>query len=470
MSLQELHKEIDRKWDRHLAETRRLLRIPSVSMTGEGIEESAEAVAGMLSKLGVDPKLYRGSKKSHPLVTGYLDVGSERTGILYGMYDVMPAGDLDEWDHPPFGATIVRKRPYGEILVNRGAYNSKGALAGMLLAVKTMLDMDEMPLNLHFVIEGEEECGGHSLPRYVKSNKKRLSEADVAFGFDYSENTEGVPVISLGLKGVVYFDLVAEGNPDTGGPMSGEVHSGEASWVHNPAWRLVQALSTLVDEDQEPAVDGLLDDVRPPGEDDRELIRKVAPAFDSKGHLEDLGVAKFKGEGTNEELITKYLFEPSINICGLSSGYSGEGTKTVMPPKAMAKVDIRTVPDMTIQGTRDKVMAHLRRRGFTDIEMRTYEDYPWSKVSPRETVSMACVEAMRYHGKEPEVWPMMAGSAPFYLFDQVLGVPWGGVGLGFGARAHAPNEFAVVKGMREFEKSVITVIWKYFDMASAKRP
>ncbi len=101
-------------------------------------------------------------------MTGYLDVGSERTGILYGMYDVMPAGDLDEWDHPPFGATIVRKKPYGEILVNRGAYNSKGALAGMLLAVKTMLDKDEMPLNLHFVIEGEEERGGHSLPRYVK--------------------------------------------------------------------------------------------------------------------------------------------------------------------------------------------------------------------------------------------------------------------------------------------------------------
>ncbi|MDQ1371146.1 MAG: family metallo-hydrolase [Candidatus Thermoplasmatota archaeon] len=469
MSLRELHKEIDRNWDRHLAETRKLLRIPSVSMTGEGIEESAEAVAGMLSKLGIDARLYRGSKKSHPLVTGYLDVGSERTGILYGMYDVMPAGDLDEWDHPPFGATIVRKKPYGKILVNRGVYNSKGALAGMLLAVKTMLDKDEMPLNLHFVIEGEEERGGHSLPRYVKKNRKRLSEADVAFGFDYSENTEGVPVISLGLKGVVYFDLVAEGNPDTGGPMSGEVHSGEASWVHNPAWRLVQALSTLVDEDQAPAVDGMLDDVRPPDEDDRELIRKVAPAFDAKAFLKDLGVAKFKGEGTNEEMITQYLFGPSINICGLSSGYSGEGTKTVMPPKAMAKVDIRTVPDMTTEGTRDKVMAHLRRRGFTDIKMRTYDDYPWSKVSPRETISEACVEAMRYHGKEPEVLPMMAGSAPFYLFDQVLGIPWGGVGLGFGARAHAPNEFAVVKGMREFEKSVITVVWKYFDMASAKK-
>jgi len=458
MSLQELHTEVDRKWSRHLAETRKLLRIPSVSMTGEGIEESAHAVADMLSKLGVKPKFFRGSKESHPLVTGYLDVGAEKTGILYGMYDVQPVGDLDEWDHPPFGATIVKKKPYGEVLVNRGAYNSKGALAGMLLAIRTMVDKDEMPLNMHFVIEGEEECGGLSLPRHIMKNKERLSKADVAFGFDYSENSEGVPVISLGLKGVVYFDLIAEGNPDTGGPMKGEVHSGEASWVHNPAWRLVQALSTLVDADQRPTVDGLWDDVREPDEDDRELIRNVAPGFDSETFLDDIGVARFKGEGTKEEMITKYLFEPTLNIDGLISGYTDQGTKTVIPKSAMAKIDIRTVPDMTIEGTRKKVMAHLRRRGFTDIRMRNYEDYPWSKVSPRETISKACVEAMRYHGKEPEVWPMMAGSAPFYLFDQVLGIPWGGVGLGFGSNAHAPNEFAVVKGMRDFEKSVITVM------------
>lgn len=464
MSLEELHREVDKRWTKHLAETRRLLKMPSVSMTGEGMEESAGAVSDMLSKIGIKAGLFKGSKKSYPLVTGYLDVGAERTGILYGMYDVQPVGDLDEWDHPPFGATIVRKKPFGEILVNRGAYNSKGALAGMLLAVKTMVDKDQMPLNMHFMIEGEEESGGQSLPRFVMKNRQRLSKADVAFGFDYSENTEGVPVISLGMKGVVYFDLISEGNRETGGPMKGEVHSAEASWIHNPAWRLVQALSTLVDEEQVPTVDGLWDDVRPPDEDDLDLIEKVAPRFDPESYLKDLEVAKFKGKGTKEEMITKYLFEPSLNIDGLFSGYTDPGTKTVLPSSATAKIDIRTVPDMTIEGTREKVMAHLRRRGFTDIRMRNYEDYPWTKVSPRETISRACVEAMKYHGKEPEVWPMMAGSAPFYLYDQVLGVPWGGVGLGFGGKAHAPNEFAVVKGMRDFEKSVMTVMWKYREL------
>jgi acetylornithine deacetylase/succinyl-diaminopimelate desuccinylase-like protein len=124
---------------------------------------------------------------------------------------------------------------------------------------------------------------------------------------------------------------------------------------------------------------------------------------------------------------------------------------------------------MTIEDTRRKVMEHLRRRGFTDIRMRNYIDYPWSKVSPHEDVSRATIEAMRYHGKEPEVWPTSAGSAPFYLFDQVLGVPWGGAGLGHGGNAHSPNEFAVVKGMRDFEKSVCTVSWKFVEVSRKKK-
>ncbi|TRO49188.1 M20/M25/M40 family metallo-hydrolase, partial [Candidatus Bathyarchaeota archaeon] len=240
MSLETIHREIDKAWPKHLEETRRLLRIPSVSMTGEGIEESAEAVSDMIRKLGVKTRLYRGSKKSHPLVTGFLDVGAEKTGILYGMYDVQPVGDLDKWDHPPFGATITKMKPYGDVLINRGVFNSKGALAGVLLAIRTMVDKGEMPLNMHFLMEGEEECGGLSLPTYVHKNKALLSKADVAFGFDYSETAEGVPQICYGLKGCVYFDLIAEGNPKTGGPKD-EIHSSEAVWVASPVWRLVHA-------------------------------------------------------------------------------------------------------------------------------------------------------------------------------------------------------------------------------------
>ncbi len=464
MSIETLHARIDKLWPKHLEETRRMLRIPSVSMTGEGIQETAEALSELLSGLGAKVGLYKAGPKSHPLVAGDLDVGADRTGIVYGMYDVQPVGDIDEWDHPPFGATIVNREPHGEVLINRGVYNSKAALMGSLLAFRTMLDAGELPVNLHFVLEGEEEIGGLSLPKYIHENKAELSKADFALGLDYGENSNGVPVICLGLKGCVYFELTARGS-DRGGPTKGEIHSSDAVIVESPVWRLVKAVSTLVDENQDPAVDGLWDNVQEPSEEDLALVSKLSKVFDAGAYADDIGVKRFKTEGSEEELLRKYLFEPSLNIDGIVAGYIEEGSKTVLPDSAKVKIDVRLVPNMTIEETRAKVMAHLRRRGFTDIEMTNYEDYPWSKVSADETISRASIEAMRYHGKEPEVWPLSAGSAPLYLFDQFLGVPWGGAGLGHGGRAHAPNEFAVVEGMKDFEKSTITLIFKYVELA-----
>lgn len=463
MVIDGLHKEIDRVWTKHLEETRRFLRVPSVSMTGEGIQKTADMLEDFLDGMGAKHGQFKGTKDSHPLVHGHLDVGAKRTVLLYGMYDVQPVGELDEWDYPPFGAALAEQKPYGEVVIARGAFNSKGSLMGTLLAVRTMLDEELLPVNVRFLLEGEEECGGRSLPNFVVKNKAVLSKADGAFALDYCENSKGVPGVCLGLKGCVYFDLIAEGKA-RGGPTT-EVHSSDAVWIESPVWRLVHAISTMVDADQRPAVDGIWDDVRGPNEDDLRLIRKLSKVFDPDTYLNDSGVERFKVKGSSEKLLTKYMFEPSINIDGLISGYQEEGTKTVLPPTATAKIDIRTVPDMTIEGTHRKVMEHLRRRGFTDIRMRNYEDYPWSKVESATPVARACIEAMKYHGKEPEVWPMIAGSAPYYVFDEVLKVPWSSAGLGRGGKAHSPNEYAVVEGMKRFEKSVVTIFWKYKEYA-----
>lgn len=462
-TIEELHRAVDRSWSKHLEETRRLLRVPSVSMTGEGIQESADMFEDFLASMGAKHGQFRADRKSHPLVHGHLDVGSDRTVLLYGMYDVQPVGNLDDWDYPPFGATITRQKPYGEILINRGAYNSKASLSGTLLAVKTMLDGDSLPVNVRFLLEGEEECGGRSLPEFVLKNRAALSKADSAFALDYSENSKGVPQICLGLKGCVYFDLISEGRT-RGGPTA-EVHSSDAVWIESPVWRLVHAISTMVDEDQQPTIDGLWDEVRGPTKEDLRLVKKLSKVFDGRSYLSDSGVERFKVKGSQEKLLTKYMFEPSVNIDGLISGYQEEGTKTVLPPSATAKIDIRIVPNMTIEGTRKKVMDHLKRRGFSDIRMKNYEDYPWSKIDSSVPVAKACIEAMEYHGREPEVWPMIAGSAPYYVFDEVLGVPWGSAGLGHGGKAHSPNEFATVEGMKRFEKSVVTIFWKYREHA-----
>jgi acetylornithine deacetylase/succinyl-diaminopimelate desuccinylase-like protein len=464
MVIEELHKKIDRSWDSHLRETREILKVPSVSFTGEGIEESARMMEDMLVELGAKTGMFRASGKSWPLVHGHLDVGAEKTCLLYGMYDVQPVGDLSELKTPLFAPSIVTHKRLGDILINRGVYNSKGSLAGALLAIRTMVDNNSMPVNIRFLIEGEEELGGLSLPKYVHKNKQTLSKADAAVSCDYMENADGVPVIALGMKGCVYFDLITDGKYQ-GGPES-EIHSSDAVWVKSPVWRLTKALSTLVDDNQVPTVDGLWKNVVGPDKDDLQLIHILAKRFDIDLYKKDLGVKDFKVKGTKEELLKKYLFEPSLNICGLEAGYNGDGTKTVLPARAKAKIDIRLVPNMTIEDTREKVRKHLAKRGFSDIKIVHYVDYPLTKVSVREDVSQASIDAMRYHGKEPEVWPMVAGSAPLYLFNDFLGVPWGGVGLGRGGNAHAPNEYAVVKSMKDFEKCVVTMLWLFADMDS----
>jgi len=467
MTIEELHREIDKNWGKHLSETRRILRIPSVSASGEGIQDSADAIEEMLSGLGAKTRQFRATKGSHPLVYAHLDVGARNTLAIYGMYDVQPPGDLEEWDHPPFGATIVKKKPYGEILVNRGAYNSKASLVGTILAVKTMTDKDQVPVNLHFLFEGEEESGGLSLPTFVKKNKQKLSDIDAGTWFDYSEDSKGEVDVTLGSKGCVTFDLIAEGNENRG-PMNGQVHSSVVVVVESPVLRLIRAISSFIDEDQNPTIKGLWDDVRPPSKQDLELIKKLTKRFDRKAYLAELGVRKAKLEGTDEELLLKYLFEPSVNVAGIIAGYTGEGYSTILPDKALAKVDIRTVPDMTIEKTRKVVRDHLDQNGFSDVKMHSYEDYPWSKVPLEADITQASIAAMKHHDKDPRIWPMMAGSAPMYIFDEILGVPHCGTGLGFGGRAHAPNEFAVVRGMKDFEKSAITTLWKYAEIASKK--
>ena len=466
MTIEELHRQVEKNWDRHLRETRRILKIPSVSVTGEGIQETADAVDDMLSELGAKTRQFRATKKSHPLVYGHLDVGAEKSLGVYGMYDVQPPGDPDEWDYPPFGATIVKKKPYGEILVNRGAYNSKASLVGTILAVKTMVDNDQVPLNLHFFFEGEEEAGGLSLPTFIRKNKTNLGSIDAGVWFDYSEDSKGDVDIALGSKGCVTFDLVAEGNENRG-PMKGQVHSSVVVVVESPVLRLIKAISTFVDEDQNPTIKGIWDDVRKPSTQDQELIKKLSKRFDRKSYLDELGVKKAKIEGSDEELIRKYLFEPSVNVAGIISGYTGEGYSTILPDRALAKVDIRTVPDMTIEKTRKIVRDHLDQAGFADVKMHSYEDYPWSKVPFEAEITQASIQAMKYHGKDPRVWPLMAGSGPMYIFDEILGIPHCGTGLGFGGGAHAPNEFAVVRGMEDFEKSAITMLHKYAEIASS---
>jgi acetylornithine deacetylase/succinyl-diaminopimelate desuccinylase-like protein len=444
----EVYRVLESRFPSAVETARALLRQPSVSATGEGILECAEMVRANLADIGCKTRVW--SKKGHPLVIGELDVGAPATLVEYEMYDVQPVGDLAAWSAPPFAAEIHDVPSVGPSIIARGATNSKGALANHVFTWKTIRDIDEMPVNLRILAEGEEEISSANFIRYVRTHRREL-RADGAIANDYSEDLRGVPTIYLGVKGCLYLTIWSRGNRTAGGPMESEIHSSDAAWIASPVWHLVQALHTLVDDNQRPMIDGIWDDIPPPTRSDLAMVRRLARQFDPKVWLQEDRTARFKYNLPKEKLLLKYLFEPTVNICGIHSGYVDHGgTKTVLPHLAYAKVDIRLVQGMTVAGTLRRLRAHLAKRGFGDLRIQVHGPYGPARTDPRSWIAQAAIDAAQAHGKEPEVWPSSGGTMPAFAFDEYLHIPWVASGLGHGSRAHAPNEYASIDGMRRF--------------------
>lgn len=457
-----VYRALESRFPQALASVRTLLRQPSVSATGEGVRECAEMVRRMMAEIGCKTRTWR--KRGHPLVIGELDVGAPVTLVEYEMYDVQPVGDLGAWKAPPFAAEIRNVPGVGKAIIARGSTNSKGALANHLFTWKTIQDVDEMPVNLKILAEGEEEISSASFIEFVRTHRPEL-RADAAIANDYTEDLRGVPTVYLGVKGCLYLTIWSRGNRKAGGPMESEIHSSNAVWIASPVWRLLQALHTLVDDDQRPAIDGIWDDVRPPTEQETAMVNRLAQKFDPGAWLKEERTAKFKYDLPKAELLLRYLFEPTVNICGINSGYVEHGgTKTVLPHEAYAKVDIRLVKDMTVVGTLRKLRAHLRQRDFGDLRIEVHGPYGPAKTDPGSWIAKAAIEAAEFHGKPPEVWPSSGGTMPAFAFDEYLHLPWVATGLGHGSRAHAPNEYASVDGMRRFMAGEASLVY-----AAAKR-
>src|SRR3989454_614869 len=378
----EVDRALEARFPDALEYTRRLLRQPSVSATGEGIRECSELVRQMMADIGCKTGTW--SKGGPPLVIGELDVGAPIPLIVYEMYDVQPVGDLNAWQDPPFAAEIRDLPGVGKAIIARGSTNSKGALANHLFTWKTIRDVDEMPVNLIILAEGEEEISSANFIGYIRTHRRELT-ADAAIANDYSEDLRGVPTIYLGVKGCLYLTVWSRGNPQAGGP--------------------------------------------------------------------------------KDQLLLKYLFEPTVNICGIYSGYIEHGgTKTVLPHEAYAKIDIRLVKAMTVEATLRKLRDHLKKRGYDDLRIEVHGPYGPAKTDPESWIAKAAVEAVQANGKEPEVWPSSGGTMPAFAFDEYLKLPWVSTGLGHGSRAHAPNEYASIDGMRRFMAGEATLLY-----AAAKR-
>ena len=407
-------------------ELKELIRQPTVSAQGIGVEDTARIVLERTRRAGIDAKAER-VDGGPPTIVGEMGKGA-RTLLIYDHYDVQPPDPLDEWKTPPFEPTERDGFLYG-----RGVSDNKGNLLARLQAIELYREtVGELPLRVRVLYEGEEEIGSPHLAAFVSRFGDRIRADGCIWEAGYKD-AAGRPTISLGLKGIAYFDLHVRGTAK-------DAHSSLATILPNAAWRLVWALSTLKNERDEIAIDGLMDHVRKPTPADLALLD--AMPFDEDGTKRIHGVRSFVRDLSGTAMKVKHFLEPTCTICGLTSGYSGAGSKTVLPAVASAKLDFRLVPDLSPELVHELLRKHLDKRGFTDIELTAQHGELPSRWPADTEVAKASVAALRdTYGTDPVVYPLMAGSGPMAQVCDTLKIPVVGFGSGnAGSSNHAPNE------------------------------
>jgi acetylornithine deacetylase/succinyl-diaminopimelate desuccinylase-like protein len=466
-----VYSHIDANLAAHVANLQRWVRQRSVSAQNDGIQDMAALLRDDLRKIGFR-EVELVPTKGHPGVFGFYDAGAPTTLVVYMMYDVQPV-EPEGWRVNPFAGDIV-DHPLGRVLMARGATNQKGPERAFLNALESIVAArGTLPVNLLVVAEGEEELGSLNYPEVIAKYADRLRRANGVLFPGNSQGPTGRPTMSLGVKGITYFELEARGD-SSGGPKTAEIHGSFKAIVDAPAWRLSQALASLVSKDGNTIlVPGYYRSIRQPNDEEQRLINGMLdewtrnePAF--RGSL---GVNRWIDGLSGRESIMQYLFNTTLNIDGMWTGYTGPGMKTILPHRAVAKLDSRLVPNQTPDEALRLIRAHLDAGGFTDIELRKMSGYPPAQTSVSAPLVQAAIGVYNKHGLTPNVVPRLAGSAPYYVFTETLGLPLVAAGIGYGTGAHAPNEFMVIEpvagskiaGLAQIEKFYVDLLYALAD-------
>ncbi|MGH7740398.1 MAG: M20/M25/M40 family metallo-hydrolase [Candidatus Eiseniibacteriota bacterium] len=432
--------------DESIAELSTLVAQPSIAAQNLGMEACAKLVAGMLERRGFRTEL--APTGGPPVVLAERAGKSDRTLLIYNHYDVQPAEPLELWTSPPFEPALRGGKLFG-----RGVSDDKGHLVSRLLAIDALLATHgELPCRIKFVVEGEEEVGSVHLPEFIRANKQRLAGEACLWEFGYLDE-RGTPLQFAGLRGICYVELSVR-------TAKIDVHSGlGGSIIPNAAWRLIWALASLKGPDERIRIPGHYDAVRAPSARDRELMAAMP---DQGGTLrERYGVKRFvRALEGGAELNIAEVFEPTCTICGLNSGYQGQGSKTVLPAFASAKVDFRLVPDQTVEGVLKSLRSHLDAGGFQDVEVQFLGGGPAGRTDPDDPfIALVAKTAEPVYGKPMQVVPMVGGSGPNAAFLRELGVPVATAGLGYpDTRAHAPDENIVIEHYQAHARHVARIV------------
>lgn len=418
---------------RFLDEFGQFIAQPSVAADGRGVHAMAELVAARFRQLGAQVTIY--PTPGSPIV--YAELGpadAERTLMIYNHYDVQPEDPIELWDTDPYEMVIKDDMIYG-----RGTSDDKGELLSRIQAVEAWFQTHgELPIRIKWVVEGEEETGSMHLESWVTEHAAMLGADGMLWeGAGYDE--AGRPTFGLGCKGIAYFELRCHGP-------SHDVHSAFAPMITNPAWRLVWALSTLKDEQDNITLDGYMEHVVPLTDDEWARIDGIPLEFEAM--RQRWGLDGWLNGMDNHQARRRLYSAPTITICGIQTGYTGAGSKTVLPAEAMVKLDFRLVHNLTPAIAQELLRQHLDRRGFSDISITWLGGEGPAKSPLGSLVERASVAASQEAwDKTPVMVPWFPGSGPMHSLSTLLDIPtvFAGATWHPEARAHSPNENILLK-------------------------
>ncbi|OLC35385.1 MAG: twin-arginine translocation pathway signal protein [Acidobacteria bacterium 13_1_40CM_56_16] len=413
--------EIRKRHNEAVQRLQQWIRQPSIAAENRGVNEGCELTMRMLREAGFN-QVKKVPTEGQPGIFATLDAGAPKTLALYFMYD-------------------VKQVDQGGSFLAEAAAESLGHAAG-----HRYLRRSERP-HLVFVAEGEEEIGSPHFIQIVDQPEVQaaLKRCVGVFMPNASQGLDGQVTITLGAKGVIECELTSSGERWGRGPKQ-DIHSSNKARVDSPAWHLVQALATLVNPDGTPAIDGFALKARPISPDEKKMIAVAAARLDEISLKKQLGVEHWIRDVKFQESLELLMSQPTVNIEGLVGGYTGPGGKTILPHKAVAKLDLRLVPDMTAKDALTALKAHLAKRGFGDIDVNMTGGYDPTSTPADASLIRAQQAVYRRHGVDPMIMPRNAGSWPGYVFTgPPLRLPAGHFGLGHGNGAHAPDEYFVIE-------------------------
>lgn len=451
LELKKVFDWIDQHQEEAIQDLQEIVRQPSVSAQKIGLEECAALVTDIMHRDNLSAKLHP-LKGGPPVIIGDMtSKTSDKKMMAYAHYDVQPPEPFDKWNFPPYSAEISEGRIWG-----RGATDNKSGVMAFIKAAKAWLACtDDIPVSLKFMFEGEEEIGSPHLGPYVRENPE-LFQCDAMHCLDGGLNdSEPVPEIDLGLKSVLYVELKARG-------ANSDIHSLNAPLVPQPAWELVRALNTLVDENRNILIENWSEGLWEVGEEETKQIEDKIKRMDLQKLKNDWGISEFALNRSDFEAMKARAYEPTCNICGLTSGYQGPGDKTIVPNEASAKIDFRLPPLIDPKKAFKKLRDHLDKHGFENIEViSTFGDdiEPPYKISVKEDISQAVVEAANIVYGTP---PIINGVSAEGTILKHVWMPT--VLTGFAqpdCNLHAPNESISIPAYINGIKYAAAIMWVY---------